>query len=176
MSVRGVVKRLSTLATSVILVSAAVSTAAFASESAPAAVPACSTSSLRLILGPVGGARGHGYAVYDLTNASRGTCSLDGFPRIGLLRPDGRPIEVRTTTTTRHGTVSPAVSARRVRLGPGSTASFWMEWADRAGRLRGSLRVTPPGQRRAIEIRNRYVDLDVGKVTVSPVTTRMLTR
>jgi hypothetical protein len=137
--------------------------------------PSCRTASLRLIRGPACGAQGRAYAVFDLANASRSSCDLEGFPGVNLLRPDGKAQTVRERKTTASGVFSPAVAEARVRLAPGSVADFWIEWAERLGRLRGSMLVTPPGQRRAIKVLNRCVVLDVGTVTVSPLTSRVLT-
>jgi hypothetical protein len=178
-TVRTPLRRAAVVALSLLAVTGGLSTRAGATA-APREAPEsrahlCRTASLRLIRGPDGGAQGRGYAVLDLANASGSSCDLDGFPGIGLLRPDGRPVRLRVVKTTRKGFASPAVSEAPVRLVPGSTVDFWMEWVQRVGRSRGFMKVTPPGRRRAIEITNRSVELDVGSVTVSPVTSRVLT-
>jgi hypothetical protein len=172
-------RRTAVMALSIVAVAGGLATRAGATT-APGPLPAgrahlCPTASLRLIRGPDGGAHGRSYAVLDLANASGSSCDLDGFPGIGLLRPDGQAVGLHVVRTTKRGFVSPAVSVAPVTLMPGSMADFWMEWTIRQGRTRGSLVVTPPGGHRAITVANRAVELDVGSVTVSPVTSRVLT-
>jgi hypothetical protein len=134
----------------------------------------CATGAFELSLGPVGAEGGHDYAVFDLLNVSRSTCSLAGFAGMGLRRPDDHRVWLRVHHTTGAGWASPAVRRSLVRLAPGSAADFWMEWAGRTGRKAGSISVTPPGPGGGISVHNHVVELDVGRVTVSPVTSAVL--
>jgi Protein of unknown function (DUF4232) len=136
--------------------------------------PSCRTDALALSLGPVDAAGPHDYAVFDLINVSRSTCDLDGYAGIGLRRANDHRVWLRVHDTTGRGYISPAVARSWVHLHPGGEADFWMEWAERGGGKSGSLTVTPPGQSRSIETKNHLVDLDVGEVTVSPVTSTTL--
>jgi Protein of unknown function (DUF4232) len=145
------------------------------SVSAPAH---CQSKQLTVRVGPAGAAAGSiGISVY-FKNASRSTCSLDGYPRLQMLTSTGRSIP------TRHGvsTTVPQLRPRLVSLTPGASATFYTGFADRTGyaddRCPGSARVaiTPPDTNTPITVAWRIApyggsiqNLQCGKLAVSPV-------
>ncbi len=114
---------------------------------------ACSTSDLEvwLGLGEGGAAAGSTYYPLELTNVSRSSCRLFGFPGVSAVRSRqlGSPAE-------RDRSHAP----RRVVLAPGETAHTVLRIVDvanyPAGRCRPTtaigLRVNPPDQRTSAEI------------------------
>jgi hypothetical protein len=55
----------------------------------------CTTNELRIVPAPGGAATGHSEIPYAIFNQDHRRCSLYGFPRITLLGPGGKPVELK---------------------------------------------------------------------------------
>lgn len=130
----------------------------------------CTTENLNAHVVDPQGAAGHGGQVVVLTNFSGTTCSTGQYPGVGLLDAAGRPEPLTVVRATDGGFLYPGVANGSVTLAPGDKASFWMEWINVNGSLTGSLQVTPPNDTDQLVLPNETVPLNVGTITVSPVT------
>jgi uncharacterized protein DUF4232 len=131
------------------------STSTRSRQRGPAALsslPHCRSDQLRLTAPRMwGAAAGSLIEGFTLTNASRRTCAVSGWPDVRRLGRSGRPIPVTLERWVyeQHG---PA-PFRVVRLRPGRAASFpvfgedWNHAVDRACPNARTVRVEPPGGR-----------------------------
>ena len=138
------------------------------SSSSSASVPRCLTSQLGFRLS-TNGAAGSIHLNGDLTNRSQTTCSLYGYPGLGLLDKTGTALP--TTVLRSPSVVVPSVPEKLVVLAPNQTARFYAGYSDvdpQPRRSAAKLEVTPP---------NAYTHLTVpaaiapcgGIIHVSPV-------
>jgi hypothetical protein len=82
---------------------------------------------------------------FTLTNHSHTTCSLFGYPGLGLLDAAGHPL--KTVVLRSPSVVVPQVAERLVVLHPGGQASFYAGFSDvdpQPCLKAASLEVTPP--------------------------------
>jgi hypothetical protein len=135
-----------------------------------AAAPACATSDLRVSVdGSASDSLGHAVGTeLVLTNSSRHTCALDGYPGLGLL--DSRH-QALPTVTHRGSTFYASDPGRRpVDLAPGQTARAALAWtaASSSAVRAGYLEVAPPNSATHLTISFRKLvdggDLDVTAV------------
>jgi hypothetical protein len=93
----------------------------------PAALVPCSNAGIAISAADAAGAGGHGEVLYRLRNVSTQACRLSGYPRVRLLGQGFVPLK-----TVLHQGSSYLFSdrAHTVRLEPGSTAKFWLEYVD----------------------------------------------
>lgn len=138
------------------------------SSASSASVPRCLTSQLGFRLS-TNGAAGSIHLNGDLTNRSQTTCSLYGYPGLGLLDRSGAALP--TTVLRSPSAVVPYVPEKLVVLAPNQTARFYAGYSDvdtQPCRSAAKLEVTPP---------NAYTHLTVpaaiapcgGIIHVSPV-------
>jgi Domain of unknown function (DUF4232) len=139
-----------------------------ASAAAPsAAVAACTTSDLRVSLdGSASDSASHGAGlILALTNSSRHTCALDGYPGLGLLNSRHQVLH----TVTRWGSTFYANDSGRrlVDLAPGQAARASLAWTHAGSSTVSAsyLDVTPPDSTTRLTISFRQHidggDLDV---------------
>jgi hypothetical protein len=118
-------------------------------DSPQAAAPGpCTTSGLRLGLGPEGGSAGSVYYPLLFTNASGIDCTLYGYPGVAFVTGPGRSVIGEPAVR------NPALGAELVRLAPGGTAHASLQVAVAANYPASLcrpatahwLQVYPPGQ------------------------------
>jgi hypothetical protein len=135
---------------------------------ASASTPRCRTGQLAFTYA-TNGATGSILIGGALTNHSSSTCSLFGYPGLGLIGTSGQTLP--THVLRRSGPVIPNVAERLVVLAPGGKADFFANFRDADPPpcpLASKLEVTPP---------NAYSHLSVdfgftacrGEIYVSPV-------
>jgi Protein of unknown function (DUF4232) len=116
-----------------------------AGSSAPSSsVPRCLTSQLGFRLS-TDGAAGSIHINGDLTNRSQTTCSLYGYPGMGLVGKSGA--DLPTTVLRSPSAVVPSVAEKLVVLAPNQTARFYAGFSDvdpQPCRTAVQLEVTPP--------------------------------
>jgi Domain of unknown function (DUF4232) len=138
------------------------------SSTSSSSAPRCRTSQLGFRFS-TDGAAGSIHINGDLTNRSQTTCSLYGYPGLGLLGKSGAALPA--TVVRSPSVVVPAVAEKLVVLAPGQTARFYAGYSDVDPQPCPSavrLEVTPP---------NAYTHLTVpaaiapcgGIIHVSPV-------
>lgn len=133
-------------------------TAGAAGSGAAAVRRECSAADLRVTVGAAQAAAGHSSLVLLLTNSSRASCFLRGYPGVALQLRGGRVYNAARTMTGYMGGDA-ALSPARVQLASGATASALIEWlhfprdgnatvtaADCAGDQAVRLLVTVPDQ------------------------------
>jgi len=139
-----------------------------ASAAAPsAAVAACTTSGLRVsVSGSASDSMSHAAGVtLELTNRSRHTCALDGYPGLGLL--DSRHQVLHTVTHGGSTWWANDPGRRPVDLAPGQAARASLAWthAGSSAVSASYLEVTPPDSTTHLTISFRQLvdggDLDV---------------
>lgn len=148
---------------------AGVPSAALPSPSATAsAAPMCATSQLSAALGGGDAGAGQVYRYLVITNSSRTTCHLTGFPGLSLLDASGR--QIGAAATYDHLAYTPVV------LAPGASASDTIHTVNRQTNNPGeclaastSLRIYPPGNRDALVIPGTVTNCD-STLTVTPLT------
>lgn len=125
-------------------------------SAAQAASARCTPSRLSARLGVRGVDGGTASRIVVLTNISRATCTLKGYPTLRMLGGTGDPLP----TQLRHGRspAFPALPRRLLTLHPGERASFEAEWANGRGSggvscpTASAVQITPPGDRAPITI------------------------
>lgn len=141
------------------------------SSTTPAAnVGTCQPSDLTGTVTAAGGGAGHAGEVIILRNASSRTCEMRGYPGLGLLDTSGQPVPVTVLRAASVGFQHPNVPVTTVVLRPTSVASFWVEWVNTNGQQAGTFEITPPNDTQSLRIPNVSVELNVGAITVSAVT------
>jgi hypothetical protein len=135
-----------------------------------AAVAACTTSGLRVSVdGSASDSLGHAVGTeLVLTNSSRHTCALVGYPGLQLL---GSRHQVLPTATRQGGTFYANDPGRRpVELAPGQAARAALAWtaAGRSAVSASYLEVTPPGSATHVTISFRKL-VDGGNLDVTAV-------
>lgn len=149
-----------------------VTLAAGGGSSAAGGLPRCATGGLDVWLNTNGnGAAGSTYYELELTNLSKGTCSLRGYPGVSAVNLSGRQLGSPAAREA-------AKSVGAVTLAPSQTATVQLRIVD-AGNFPSSschevtaagLRVYPPGQTTSRIVpypfqacsRTGHVDLSVG--------------
>jgi Protein of unknown function (DUF4232) len=139
--------------------SASSSAAASASASAPpsASASACATTDLNgvVVLGQGGAAAGSTYFPLNLTNNSKSSCSLFGYPGVSFVTgPSGSQIGQPATR-------NPAVTPSTVVLSPGQTAHVTLQVVDALNYSKSAcqpvkahwLKIFPPGQFSALYVK-----------------------
>jgi hypothetical protein len=124
------------------------------SSAAAASVPSCLTSNLRITLGDGGAAAGTDFTVLDFTNSGGASCTLYGFPGVSLINSSGAQIGAAATR-------NPAKASTLITLAPGAEASATLGVANAENypatacrpTSAAQLKVFPPNQTRAIELR-----------------------
>lgn len=124
------------------------------------AAGACASAALKAALGPPSGAAGSSYVPIRFTNVSAARCTLFGYPGVSFVTgPSGREVGNPADRIP-----LPAGPAHRVTLAPGGAANAVLQVAD-AGNYPASrcqpasaayLRVFPPGQTAALQVKNAY--------------------
>jgi len=134
----------------------------------PASTPMCATSQLTASLGGGDAGAGNVYRYLLLTNHSRTTCHLTGFPGLSMLDANGTQIGV-PATQERIG-YSPVV------LRPGESASDTIHTANRQTNSSTEclptsvrLRIYPPGNKASLLFPGQVTDCD-DLFTVTPFT------
>jgi len=157
-----------TRTTTVTVTTSATTQSNVAAPSGSASAPRCRTSQLSLQVG-TNGATGSIELYTTFTNHSQTSCSLHGYPGLGLVSRSGTPMHtvvLRTRTA-----VIPAVADRLVVLKPGGTANFYGSFQDvlpepcpRAAELE----VTPPNDYGHLAVKAALSPCH-GVIHVSPV-------
>jgi hypothetical protein len=122
----------------------AVPATAVTPERAPS-TPMCATSQLTASLGGGDAGAGHLYRYLVLTNHSRTSCHLTGFPGLSLLDAGGR--RIGAPATREHPSYAPVV------IRPGGSASDTVHTLNHQGSClptSARLRVYPPGNRASL--------------------------
>ena len=114
----------------------------------PSSQAACAANALSAAPGRSSAATGHVSRVVVLTNTSRTTCVLNGYPDLKRLDADAGPVP--TKVVQGGGFSFPDQPPQPVRLAPQGTASFATDWATATGYPQGcpestKLQITPPG-------------------------------
>ncbi|MGH3121584.1 MAG: DUF4232 domain-containing protein [Streptosporangiaceae bacterium] len=141
-----------------------------ASAAAPsAAAAACTTSDLRVSLGgsATGSASHAAGLILTLTNSSRHTCALDGYPGLELLNSRH---QVLHTITRRGSTFYANDPGRRLPgLAPGQTARASLAWTRaRSSAVSASyLNITPPGSTARLQTISFRQHIDGGDLDVT---------
>ncbi len=138
------------------------------SSTGSASVPRCLTSQLSFRFS-TNGAAGSIHINGDLTNRSQRSCSLYGYPGLGLL--DKRGASLASTVLRSPSVVVPAVAKRLVVLRPSGTARFYAGYSDvdpQPCRSAAQLEVTPPNAYRHLTVPAAIAPCG-GIIHVSPV-------
>lgn len=98
--------------------------------SASARWPTCTPAGLRLAGFNAGVGLGNVATRITLTNVGRRGCTLEGYPRVVLVRHDGRPSATHDHPATMGAYLFAAVVPARVALRPGEVASFMLGSTD----------------------------------------------
>jgi hypothetical protein len=109
----------------------------------------CHTSQLAVSTGPVGAAAGTIAASFVLTNTSKVTCTLLGYPGFSLLDNQGQPMI--GNVGRKGGPAFPVMKPARVTLAPRRAASFSVGYSDvptgpEPCRMSVSALITPPDE------------------------------
>jgi hypothetical protein len=129
----------------------------------------CHTNELSVATGPVGAAAGTIDASFVLTNTTKATCSLFGYPGFSLVDGQGHAL---IGDVVRGGTAY-AMKAQHIALAPGRTASFSVRYSDVPtgnGTCQTSVTalITPPDETTQLTIRDQ-APVCGSPFTVSPV-------
>jgi uncharacterized protein YecT (DUF1311 family) len=120
---------------------------------APAAVTRCHTADLRARRGAGDAALGNRRTNFILTNASRRTCSLRGYPGMAVLDAAGAVLRDRVERGSGYLVTDPG--PRRVVLPPGRSASYSLGFSGDVveGCADGAkVRITPPDERTSLTV------------------------
>lgn len=118
---------------------------------------------------PAGGA-GNGGVVIIFENTSAATCTLYGYPGIGLTTASNRAVVVKPVRARNGGPVFNSVSEKTITLASHSDAYFWLEWVNGSCQPNGTIEITAPNDYRSLTVANRSVEPCGQKFRVSPVT------
>jgi hypothetical protein len=115
------------------------------------------------------GAMGHGGETVVLTNRSATTCSLGGYPDLGLL-DHTRSVPLTVQHQTAAGFLYRYVPPNLVTLVPGADVSFGIEWTNQATVTATTLIITPPNDTATIQLAiPAYAAPDTHTVTVTAI-------
>ncbi|MGH9129800.1 MAG: DUF4232 domain-containing protein [Acidimicrobiales bacterium] len=145
---------------------------------APSGPSRCRVTQLSAKPGPPNGATGHIGQVVTFKNTSASTCTLDGYPGLGMLGSSSQAIPTNVLRTP--SVVVQAESPAPVKLKPGGQASFTLGYADQTGfgsstcPASVNLEVTPPNDYSHLVIPDRISAYgpsvgQCGAINVSPV-------
>jgi hypothetical protein len=154
------------------------STTVAPTTTATPATKTCLPAQLTVLAGPSEGAAGTIGRVYQLQNSSSATCSLFGYPGLGLLDGSSKPLP---TTVVRQ----PGATEAAVTLTPGGSAYFTATWPDATGYngatcpTSAALEITPPNDTTQVVVNGAggviqafggtTTGLQCGTITVTPV-------
>jgi hypothetical protein len=143
--------------------------AAFGDGASDAGVPRCIASQLRLVRVRQSAAVGRRFWEMALRNAGRATCSLRGYPGVGLLASSGRLLDVAVKRET-------GQTIRTVMLAPGRRAYFTFAYEDSGPCLPHffsayGISVYPPGSTARLLRRTARFDICSVSVGGSPAVT-----
>lgn len=131
----------------------------------------CHTSELTVTTGPVGAAAGNISASFVLTNTSKASCTLFGYPGFSLLDSQGQRMigDVHRSVSP----VFPAISPTHIVLAPRKSASFSVGYSDvptgsDTCRTSVSALITPPDETTQLTIADQ-APVCGGPFYVSPV-------
>jgi len=115
------------------------------------------------------GAMGHGGETVVLTNRSATTCSLGGYPDLGLLdHASTVPLTAQHQTAAEF--LYQYVPPNLVTLVPGAVVSFGIEWINQAPVAATTLIITPPNDTASIQLAiPAYEAPDTHTVTVTAI-------
>jgi hypothetical protein len=167
-----------TTTTTTTVASTTTSAATTAPTTTTAAAKTCLPAQLSVIAGPVQGAAGHAGRQFQLQNSSSTTCTLFGYPGLGLLDASSKPLP---TTVVRQA----GFPESKVTLSAGASAYFTATWADATGYAgatcptSASLEITPPNDTTQLIVQGSagmiqafggtVGHLQCGTITVTPV-------
>jgi hypothetical protein len=130
----------------------------------------CQPTHLAASLSARGGAAGHGEQTVSLTNTGTTSCTLYGFPGLGLLNQADQSVPLVVTRATTAGMAFPAILETTVTLTPGGEpAAFGMEWINGPSSATYSLQVTPPNDTGYLVIPDQTDVFANNQVSVTPV-------
>lgn len=133
-------------------------------------VPRCHTGQLSFTFG-TNGAAGSILILGSLTNHSTATCSLYGYPGVGLLGRQGQSLPASALRS--RGPAMPDVAERLVTLAPGGKANFFASFGDvdpQPCPVAKDLEVTPPNAYGHVTVAFGFTPCR-GEIHVSPVFT-----
>ena len=156
--------------------SSTTTTSSSSTTSTTAATTAC--NSLTGSVGQQQGAAGTQTGVITLTNTGATTCTMDGYPTVGLYSSSGVPLTVTMVDGLTVQVSPPAATAppATVAVAPSATAQFTYQWSDVPSGNETSCpssemaSVTAPGGSRAsANFALSIAPCDNGTIKVSPV-------
>jgi hypothetical protein len=116
----------------------------------------CRSAQLAARMGTVAGGSGNAGVVITLTNTATTSCTLYGFPGIGMRTSAGKVIAVNPTRETGAGLDFNGVAEKTVVLTPQGHAYFGLSWVlGSCQNDKGVLEVTPPNDHHYLTIPNR---------------------
>ena len=131
---------------------------AAASASASASVAACATTDLNgtVVVGQGGAAAGSAYYPLNLTNNSKSSCSLSGYPGVSFVTGPSGGSQIGQPATR-----NPAITPSTVVLSPGQTAHVTIQVVDALNYSKSAcqpvkahwLKIFPPGQFSALYVK-----------------------
>lgn len=133
------------------------------------ALTRCRSNQLVAHGGNVTGGSGFGDVVITLTNKSGVSCTLYGYPGIGMITSSGYAVAVNPTRATIGGPAFSNVPKQQVVLAPGADAYFGFTWWLGSCQPSGVLEVTPPNDRGYLTIPNSYIGSCYSAFSVTPV-------
>ncbi len=147
----------------------------YGQASIPASVPRCTTSELSVSLGQASAAAGHRGQTVTLTNTSRNTCNMYGYPGMLMLDSSGKPLPTHVIRAS-------SSPEQAVTLAHGGDASFLAYWAAATGYpneycpTSSQVEITPPNAYQPLTISwhispygGSTQNLQCGQITVSAV-------
>ncbi len=152
------------LACTAVVLGAAPAMAAAPAQAAAAKTPTCATSQLTASLGSGDAGAGNLYRFLLLTNHSKTTCELDGFPGLSLLQANGKQLGAPATFDR-------TIAYRPVTVRPGQAVSDTVHTLNSgATSCQGTsteLRIYPPANKAALVIPGKVM-LCGNLLSVSP--------
>jgi hypothetical protein len=100
-------------------------------SAAAAGWPTCATTQIHMSGAGIGAGLGHVAMVFRLENRSSRGCTLDGYPGLRLVSPQGRLLH--TEIRRGGGFMFPAIPSHRIALAPGAFAAFDLGYEDVPG-------------------------------------------
>lgn len=153
--------------------------AAVSPAAASKAVPTCAAAGLRVLLGGwLAGGMMHQGAMLRLTNTTRWTCALRGYPGVGMEDAHHRVLTTRTHWGSTWYATDPGRATLYLR--PGQTAEANIAWTHAnegtSGAVKAAyLEVTPPASRvHKVIAFNEWVDF--GRLDVTALAYRITVR
>jgi Protein of unknown function (DUF4232) len=121
----------------------------------PVAAPACTSNDLQATVLPGPGGAGNVALTIGLTNASSGTCTLNGYPAIQLYDSAGAPL-ISNQQNGAQSWLGPPEASAPVTLAPQGAVSFNITARDIGGQapcaVGQEMSITPPGTSTALTV------------------------